>query len=460
MAPDTPSATDVPGGLPTGSYVELLRLAGPNVLSRLGIMGMGLTDAVVVGHFSATQLGYHALGWAPTTIVLVSAIGLLFGVQVMAARHIGAGQRARTGAVLQRGIRYALALGLVSTLALYVLGPPVLGHMGLDADLAAGAGAALQIFALSLTPYLVADALWFWLEAVGRPQVPMLAMWAVNALNLALALWVVPGHSPFPVSGAVGAGWVTLVARTSFLLILAVAVWRWPEARRLGVFRRAPPDAAEAREQRRIGYAAGLSAAIETGAYSGMNFVAAELGVLAVASWAIILNVIGFVFMVPLGIAAATGVLVSRAVGAGSLPAVHRAFRRGQGVAMLLLAAVSILGYAFDGVVARIYTGDPALIAATVPAIGLACLCFMADGAQAIAANALRARDDVWWASGMHGISYLVVMLPLGWWLGVHQGQGLMGIVRAVLVASVLSGVALSARFFLLRRPLAAAPER
>lgn len=458
MAADHPPSR--PGGTPAGSYAELLRLAGPNVLSRLGIMGMGLTDAVVVGHFSATQLGYHALGWAPTTIVLVAAIGLLFGVQVMAARHIGAGHPERTGAVLRRGIRYALEIGVVATLALYVLGPLALAHMGLDPDLAAGASAALQIFALSLTPYLVADALWFWLEAVGRPQVPMLAMWAVNALNLGLAIWVVPGNSPLPVSGAVGAGWVTLVARTAFLLMLAAYVWRWPQAHRLGVFARHPPDPAEARAQRRIGYAAGLSAAIETGAYMGMNFVAAELGVLVVASWAIISNVIGFVFMVPMGIAAATGVLVARAVGAGSLVAVRRAFRMGQGVAMLLLAVLSVVIYAFDAVVARIYTSDPLLVAATVPAIGLACLCFMADGAQAISANALRARNDVWWASGMHCISYLVVMLPLGWWLAVHQGQGLMGIVRAVLVASLLSGVALSARFFLLRTPLIGAMSK
>ena len=41
---------------------ELLRLAGPVFMARLGVMAMGLTDSIVVGRFSATQLGYHALG--------------------------------------------------------------------------------------------------------------------------------------------------------------------------------------------------------------------------------------------------------------------------------------------------------------------------------------------------------------------------------------------------------------
>ena len=35
---------------------ELLRLAGPVIAARLGIMVMGLTDAIVVGRYSAEQL--------------------------------------------------------------------------------------------------------------------------------------------------------------------------------------------------------------------------------------------------------------------------------------------------------------------------------------------------------------------------------------------------------------------
>ena len=47
--------------------IELWKLSWPVVLSRLGIMTMGLSDAIVVGRYSATQLGYHALAWAPTS---------------------------------------------------------------------------------------------------------------------------------------------------------------------------------------------------------------------------------------------------------------------------------------------------------------------------------------------------------------------------------------------------------
>lgn len=437
-------------GAPDGTYAELLRLAGPNVLSRLGIMAMGLTDAIVVGHYSAVELGYHALGWAPTVTVLVAGIGLLQGVQVLTARHIGAGHPERTGAVLRRGISYAFLIGIASTLALILLGPIALGHIGLEPGLAAGATAALIVFSLSLTPYLIADAQWFWLEAQGRPQVPMVAMWIANIINLGLALWVVPGNSPFPVAGAVAAGWVTLVARVALMLMLGLWIWRWAEAHRVGVFRPSDPDKAEAREQRRIGYASGLSYAIEAGSFSGMNFVAAQIGVLTVAGWAVVMNVAAAVFMVPMGIAAATAVLVSRAVGAGSVAAVRRAFSMGMTLALGALLLLSILIFLDTDLVARAYSDDPELLAITGSALVLSCLFFMADGAQVVASNALRARGDVWWPTGMHFVSYMVVMLPLGWWLAVYRGGGLDGVVWAVIVASLISGGALVWRFLAL----------
>src|SRR3954469_20884626 len=96
----------------------LLTLSGPVVLSRLGIMGMGLCDALVVGNYSAKQLGYHALAWAPTSVVLTMAVGLMSGIQVMTARRIGEGRRDLTGAVLRRGLGYSFWIGLVSTLVL------------------------------------------------------------------------------------------------------------------------------------------------------------------------------------------------------------------------------------------------------------------------------------------------------------------------------------------------------
>ncbi|MBS0333524.1 MAG: polysaccharide biosynthesis C-terminal domain-containing protein, partial [Proteobacteria bacterium] len=238
---------------------ELMKLSGPVVISRLGIMAMGLSDAIVVGRYSAVQLGYHALGWAPSSVIVTMAIGLLSGIQVMTARAIGEGRRAETGAVLRRGLSYALWVGLLSAAGLALLGPPFLHVIGLEKSLADGATRALLVFALSLPGYTISVAAASWLEGLSRPGPFAWAMWIANILNLALDLLLVPGSFGLPALGAVGGAWATTGARTFLAVVTLVYIVRMPQARELGVFDKPPRDRAAEAEQRRIGFGAGAS---------------------------------------------------------------------------------------------------------------------------------------------------------------------------------------------------------
>lgn len=434
-------------GAPDGSVGELLRLAGPIILSRLGIMAMGLTDAIVVGQYSSTELGYHALGWAFTSAVLVGGIGLLMGVQVMTARLIGAGRVHETGAVLRRGVWYAFWLGIGFTTLLMIGGPIALANAGLEPDLARGASAALHVFALSLTPMLVADALVFWFEAHGKPGRATTAMWAANLVNLGLNLWLVPGGNPFGVDGAVASGWATFGARLALVAVLFGLLLAWRDARAYGAFTPAPRDPAAASEQRRIGYASGASFMIEGGTFSMLNLVAGWVGTLVVAGWAVVMNVAAIIFMIPLGLAGATAVLVARGIGARSLPSVLRAYRLGAWATAGVLVLLSLIVWFDARLIARGYTSDPRLIALVAPALLLSCLFFLVDGLQVVAANSLRARGDIWWPTRMHFVSYAVVMWPLAYVFAVPLGLGLNGIVWGVIVASFVSAGGLNWRW-------------
>ncbi|HYE47836.1 MAG TPA: MATE family efflux transporter [Caulobacter sp.] len=434
---------------------ELLRLAGPVVMARLGIMVMGLTDAIIVGRYSGEQLAFHALGWAPTSVIVTTAVGLLLGVQVMTARLVGQGRRRETGAVLRRGISYAFWIGIASTLAMLALGPLFLRSLGLEPQLAAGASNALLVFSLSLTPYLISVAATFYLEALSRPGPGMWSMWAANLVNLGLNLLFVPGAFGIPAMGAVGGAWATFGARVFLMVVLLAWVWRMADARELGVFDKPAPNRAEAAEQRRIGYGGGASYFVETAAFSGMNLVAGWLGALVVAGYAVVLNVAAVIFMVPLGLSAATAVLVGRAYGARDRQGVARAGWLGFGVAMVFGGLVSALVWPLAPAIAGAYTRQPELVALAAPALVLSCLFFAADSLQVVAAQALRARGEVWLPTVTHVISYAAIMAPLAWWLAHPMKLGLNGIIWAVILASLVSAGCLVGRFwFLGRRPL------
>jgi MATE family multidrug resistance protein len=425
---------------------ELMRLALPVVGSRLGVMAMGLTDTVVVGRYSAKELGYMALGLTPTAVIMVAAMGLLTGVQVMTARRVGEGRLDEAGFVLRRGLSYGFLTSLAASVALLALGPAFLHAVGVGRDLADGASRVLAVFACSTVTAVVGVVCSSWLEAQGRPGEAMLAMWSANGVNLALDLLLVPGRAGLPALGAAGAGWSTFAARALMLAVLCAFIARTPAGRR-ALLHKPPRDPPAEIEQRRIGYAAGIAFFVEAGAFSAMNIVAGWVGGLAVAGWAIVLNVSSIIFMFPLGVATATSVLVARAYGAEDAGAMRRAGLLGFGVAALVAAVVSLAVWPGAGLIAGAYATDAALVALVRAALALACLFFIADALQVVGAQALRACGDIWLSTAVQVASYALVMLPLGWALALPARLGLSGIVWAVVVASLMSSGLLITRF-------------
>jgi MATE family multidrug resistance protein len=370
---------------------------------------------------------------------------------------VGEGRRELAGAVLRRGLVYGLLVGLASGLVLALGGPPFLRLIGLTPDLAAGASAPLQILSLSLPVYLVSVVCTFFLEGLGRPMPGMVAMWLANLVNLAVNLWLVPGRSGLPVEGASAAAWATFVSRTALALFLLVWIACQSDARALGVFARGRREPDVAREQVRIGLGAGASTFVEMAAFSGMTLIMGRLGGLEAAAWSIALNVAAIVFMAPLGLSTATGVLVGRAFGARDPEGVLRTGLTGLGVTAALTLLIALLVGPGAGLIAHAYASDPALAGMAAAAIALSALFFLPDGLQVVAAQSLRARGDVWIPTAFHLTSYAVVMLPLGWFLGEHLRWGVAGAVWAVIIASLVSASLLATRFWALGRRARAA---
>ncbi len=436
---------------------ELLKLAGPVILSRLGIMAMGLTDTLVVGRFSAEQLGIHSLAWAPTVTVLVVVLGLLTGVQVMTAQAGGRGDQRATGAVLRRGVTYAFWIGLAGAALVILGGPAFLRASGLQPAVAEAAIPVLQVFALSLPFGALSVAGSSWLEGHGRPTPGMVIMWFANLVNLALVLVLVPGGFGFPPMGALGAAWGTFGSRLVLAVVTLGYIASLRDARAWGVFDSPARDKVASRAQREVGYGAAASNFFEVAAFSGMNFVAGWVSALTVAAYAVVLSVASVIFMIPLGLATATAVLVGRAYGARDGAGVVRTSYIGFGLTLAFGLLATLVVWLAAGPIASGYTTDAAALALAVPALLISTLFLAPDALQVVAAQALRARGDVWPPSFTHFLSYAVVMLPLGWWLAIPMGMGLTGMMWGIILSTWLSAGLLYGRFLMLGRRVPAA---
>ncbi|HYD74302.1 MAG TPA: MATE family efflux transporter [Candidatus Binatia bacterium] len=424
---------------------DLLRLAGPVALARLGIIGMAIADVIVVGQLAPDELPHQALGWAPTAVFLVAAIGLLQGVQIWAARSIGERNPEGAGVALRRGLVLAFGAGLISAALMWLGGERLFTVFGIEGDLAAPSTPVMMILALSIPLHLLYVAGTFFLEAIKKPGIGTAVMWAANVVNLALNLWWVPDH------GAVGSAWATVGAR----VFLAGALLSWIFFLRDGAHygvRKIGAHGPSYRALLAVGIAAAVSQAVEAGAFSAMTVIAGRLGASVVAAYQIMLNLMALVFMVALGLAAATAVLVSEAIGRQAPHDAARAGWTGIGLNALamIIAAVAILVFAQP--IGHAYTADVSLAALIASLMWVAALALHPDGAQVVTASALRARGDNWFPTFSHILAYAGVMPILGYWFAEHQGMGVAGLLFAIFWSSVLSAAVLLLRWWVLAR--------
>lgn len=443
---------------PRSYTAALLRLAGPVALARLGIIGMAIVDVIVVGQLAPDELPHQALGWAPTAVFLVAAIGLLQGVQVLAARSLGEGNLEGAGVALRRGLIMGAVAGLLSAAAMIVAGQQLFDVFGIEPDLAVHATPVMLILSWSIPLHLLYVAGTYYLEAIKKPGISTAVMWGANAINLGLNLLWVPEH------GAIGSAWATVGARVFLAGVLLLWILVLPSSRDYGV-RNLDAKGPSYGALFAIGIASAVSQAVEAGAFSAMTVIAGRLGAAVVAGYQIMLNLMAFVFMIALGMAAATAVLVSEAVGRRAPKDAAQAGWTGlaANTVAMLIAAGAILYFAVP--IGHLYTADLQLAALIAAMMWIAALILTPDGAQVVIASALRARGDNWFPTFSHILAYAVIMPVLGYWFSELHGQGIpalsawllsiehhevAGLMFAILISSIVSALVLLLRWWAL----------
>jgi Na+-driven multidrug efflux pump len=102
--------------------------------------------------------------------------------------------------------------------------------------------------------------------------------------------------------------------------------------------------------------------------------------------------------------------------------------------------------------IAAAYTDDPVIAARAMTLFVFAAFVFVPDSAQVVMGQALRAMGDAWFAVACYIVSFVVLMVPLGWVLVNPLGYDERALICAVIAACVLATVLLSLRFHWLTR--------
>lgn len=430
---------------------EVLRLSWPVIIARSGIMTMALADTIMVGRYSTIELGYLSIGLMPFMPVFLILLGMVMGTVVMTSTAFGKENFRECGAVWRRSMPYAFVMGLGGCVVA-LFGEDLLLATGQTTDLAAGGGVVMFILGLSLPAYMVVITSAFFLEGIKRPKPSMVTVLVANIVNVGLNWILVYGHWGFPAMGAEGSAFTTTAVRWLQAIVIIVYILTMHDHHIFGI-RVSPAGGWKAwAEQRRVGYSSAISIGGEAMAFACIGLFAGWLGAVPLAAYSIAHNLISMAFMVSLGVASATVVRVGIARGREDRADLKLAGWTGLGVNVAFMSLIGLMFGLFSSFLASGYSNDAAVIAAASPLIALCSIIIIADGGQAVMVSALRGAGGIWAPAVIQNFAFMIVLVPFGWWLAIVSERGALGLYEALLIATTMSMLLLSARFLKISR--------
>jgi putative MATE family efflux protein len=394
---------------------EIVRLAVPAFAALVSEPVFLLTDAAVIGHLGTEPLASLAIAGTIVQTVVGLCVFLAYGTTAAVARHLGAEDKAGALVTGMAGIWLAALLGCALGLGL-ALGAEVLaGAFGTSAGVHDGAVTYLLWAAPGLPAMLVVLAATGVLRGLQDTATPLVVAIAANVVNVVLNVALVYGLG----LGLAGSALGTTLAQIGAAAAMVVVIVR--AGRRHGAA--LAPTVAGVRGSARAGGPLVLRTFTLRAALLLSTLVAATLGSAATAAHHVVMTVVTTLAFALDALAIAGQALTGRLLGAGDLAAALRTtatmVRWGAGGG--LVAGLSLV--LISPWLTWVFTDDPAVRAAAIPALVVAGLVQPVSGVVFVLDGVLiGAGDGAYLARA--GLLTLLAYTPLAL-LVVVTGSGL-----------------------------------
>ncbi len=420
---------------------ELLKLAGPLILTQLAQMAIGTTDAIMLAHYSNKALAGAVLGNTMFYFCWLLGSGPTAAVSPMIAHIMGAtpNDRVNVRGVVQMGFWSVLMVSL-PLLGLLWLSKPILLYLGQSEQLASAASQFVVPLSFGLPFSLGFQVLRNYSTALSKPNASLIVMGVSVAFNFVFDYALIFGHFGFPQMGLMGSGIASACSFVvSFLVMLLVVRWT-PTLHLYRIFHGFKQrDYEKLREIYRLGLPIGLTMMFEATLFFSSNFFMGHFGLDYLAAHSVAMNIPSVTFMVPLGIAMASTVRVGLAAGAGDREAARRAGYAAIMVATAFMTVTGVLLWIWPFEIASLYLPatpqNMAALALAVTLLHVAAAFQIVDGIQVTAALSLRGLKDARAPMWIAGASYWLAGFPtcllfafvfglkgLGIWIGLAFG--------------------------------------
>jgi MATE family multidrug resistance protein len=447
------NATAAPPSVRASWIAELratFALAWPLVIAQLAQNALATTDVIMLGWLGPSQLAAGTLATTFLMPFLVGGIGLVGAVAPLVAQARGARDTRSIRHIVRQGLWAAAILALILTPIIWQI-RPVFALLGQDPAATLLAEQYIHVAIWLLFPALGIVAFRSLLAAFDATRVVLLITVGGVVVNALANYALIFGNWGLPRLELRGAALATLLTNITMFATMAIFVLRHRRFRRLHLLHRLwAADWKRLGQIFRVGTPIGITVLAEVGLFTASALLMGRLGTDEVAAHAIALQCASTAFMVPLGLGTAATVRVGHAFGRGDPIAIGRSGWTAFGLGTGFMACSALAFLVFGPAIVTIFLDpdQPAnhnALALAASFVAVAGLFQIVDGAQVVAAHALRGLSDTkipmvvaiigYWLVGMP-VAYLLGftfdMRGVGIWIGLAVG---LGFVAVVLVA-------------------------
>lgn len=370
---------------------EILHLAMPILLANLAMIGSGVVDTAMLGHYGRLDLAAMSIAVAIYSTIYSVCIGFLQALQQLFAQAYGSGDSRRLWVVVTQGLLLAwglsaIAMGGVFWCAAHLEVFHVIAGTG---DIVAG---YMRVLALALPLQLTYRVFQNHAQISGAARRVMLYNLSALALKAGLSWLLIFGAAGFPELGARGAALASVITSCIMLpLFLHGGRAVLPARRELReLWHLALADRASLRRILRVGLPSAATCFVDVGAYTSMAILAAHFGAVQAGAHQIVSNFNALLYFVPASLAAACSILVSHRIGAGNLAEGRElawfSLRFNTLLALVMVVGVLIL----RNPIATLYTSDQTVSGYAVILLGVSWLFLFFDAQLVMMVSLLR----------------------------------------------------------------------
>jgi multidrug resistance protein, MATE family len=421
----------------------MFALALPVVIAELGWMTMGMVDTLMVGRLGPEAIGAVGLGSALFIAIGIFAMGMLLGLDTLVSQSFGAGRPDECHRWLVHGVFLSVLLTIPTVLLLFWVSAR-LDQWGMNPDVLRLLRPYLDAVTWSTLPLLVYFAFRRYLQGLGVVRPIMVTLIVANLMNVAGNWLLIDGHLGAPALGVAGSAWATVLSRVTMAASLFVVILRRETHQRPRLMDTAMSiEMARMRQLVALGAPAAGQLTLEVGVFALASALAGRMLPASLAAHQIALNIAGFTYMVPLGVASAGAVRVGQAIGRLDAAAAARA---GWTALLFGVGFMSVAALAFITIPSSLigaFTTDPGVLEIGVALLAVAAVFQLFDGLQAVGTGVLRGLGDTRVPMLWNLAGHWFIGLPLAYVLAFNLDLGVIGLWWGLSSGLIICGVAL-----------------